>query len=135
MFKNIANAFRIPEIRKRLLFTLLMLLVIGVTVFISYRSAMNGRLSKSDLILRDEEKPEGQGEAKALSAWIGRQGDTATALRPGGTISIEGQQVNAARPSESGGRVSGRGTLSMPRSRCSGRRCCRVQVCALANIA
>lgn len=79
-----------------LVFALLIIAVIGLTVFISYRSALNGRLSKSDLILRDEQKPEAQGEKKALSAWIGKRGETVSALRPGGTVNIGGQQVNAA---------------------------------------
>ena len=42
------------------------LLVVGLVVFFSYRSAMNGRISKSPLVLKDTEVP----VAAAESPWL-----------------------------------------------------------------
>jgi membrane-bound serine protease (ClpP class) len=70
------------------------LLLIGLAVFFSYRSAMNGRLSKSHLVLKSTETA---AEDKSRPAeWIGREGVTVTALRPAGQIEIEGIRLNAA---------------------------------------
>ena len=69
------------------------LLLIGVAVFLSYRSAMNGRLSRSHLVLNDTETP--AGEVKPDS-WIGMEGIAVTALRPAGTVEINGTRLNAA---------------------------------------
>ena len=69
------------------------LLLIGLAIFLSYRSAMNGRLSKSHLVLNQtedaarEEKPD---------RFIGMEGVAVTALRPAGTIEVEGTRLNAA---------------------------------------
>ena len=69
------------------------LLLIGLAVFLSYRSAMNGRLSKSHLILHDTEAA--AGEAKP-DQWIGREGVAVTALRPAGQVEVAGTRLNAA---------------------------------------
>ena len=69
------------------------LLLIGIAVFISYRSARSGRLSRSHLVLNDTETP--AGEVKPDS-WIGMEGIAVTALRPAGTIEINGTRLNAA---------------------------------------
>ena len=73
------------------------LLLIGLAVFISYRSAMNGRLSKSHLVLNDTEIPAGESKA---DRWIGMEGVAVTALRPAGQIEIEGVRLNAASAGE-----------------------------------
>ena len=69
------------------------LLLIGLAVFLSYRSALNGRLSKSHLVLKDTE--EAAGEDKP-DHWIGMEGVAVTSLRPAGQIEIEGTRLNAA---------------------------------------
>ena len=69
------------------------LLLIGLAVFVSYRSAMNGRLSKSHLVLNQTESAL---ENDKPDHWIGKEGVTATALRPAGQIEIEGVRLNAA---------------------------------------
>ena len=69
------------------------LLLIGAAVFLSYRSAMNGRLSKSHLVLRDTETA---AEAASPDHWIGREGIAVTALRPAGQVEIDGSRLNAA---------------------------------------
>ena len=68
------------------------LALIGVAVFLSYRSAMNGRLSKSHLVLKDTEKT----AAEDKPDWIGMEGVAVTALRPTGQIEIDGKRLNAA---------------------------------------
>ena len=69
------------------------LLLIGLAVFLSYRSAMNGRLSKSHLVLKDTETA---AEEAKPDHWIGMEGVTVTALRPAGEIEIEGARLKAA---------------------------------------
>ena len=73
------------------------LLLIGLAVFFSYRSAMNGRLSKSHLVLNATEVPAGESKP---DHWIGKVGVTVTALRPAGQIEIEGTRLNAASSGE-----------------------------------
>ena len=69
--------------------------LVGTAIFVSYRSAMNGRLSKSHLVLRDTEDAEPAGENKQ-DRWIGMEGVAVTALRPAGRIEIGGTRLNAA---------------------------------------
>ena len=69
------------------------LALIGVAVFISYRSALNGRLSKSHIVLKDTE--EAAAESKP-DHWIGMEGVAVTALRPAGRIEVNGTCLNAA---------------------------------------
>ncbi len=73
------------------------LLLIGLAVFISYRSAMNGRLSKSHLVLNDTESA---AEESKPDHWIGMEGVAVTALRPAGEIEIEGTRLRAASTGE-----------------------------------
>ena len=73
------------------------LLLIGLAVFLSYRSALNGRLSKSHLVLKDTETAAGEDKP---DHWIGMEGVAATSLRPAGQIEIEGKRLNAASAGE-----------------------------------
>ena len=68
------------------------LALIGLAVFLSYRSAMSGRLSKSHLVLKDTEKA----AAEDKPDWIGKEGVAVTALRPAGQIEVDGTRLNAA---------------------------------------
>ena len=72
------------------------LIVVGVTVFFSYRSAMKGRLSKSPLILKDTEGPKKNKAASQETPWLNREGVVVTPLRPRGFIEIDGKRLNAA---------------------------------------
>ena len=78
-----------------LLMTLGVLLVIGLAVFLSYRSAMRGRLSKSDLILKDTQEA-AVPVTDALRSWIGKEAVVATPLRPAGFVDVGGQRLSAA---------------------------------------
>ena len=73
------------------------LLLIGLAVFLSYRSAMNGRLSKSNLVLKDTETVADESKP---DHWIGMEGVAVTALRPAGQIEIEGVRLNVASTGE-----------------------------------
>lgn len=78
-----------------LVLTLVILAVLGVAIFFSYRSISRGRLSKGPLVLQDTEATSAT-EAEAMSAWIGKEGKTVTSLRPVGTVELEGSRVSAA---------------------------------------
>ena len=69
------------------------LVLIGIAIFISYRSAMNGRLSRSHLVLKSEEAVT---ETAGLEQWVGREGTVVTALRPAGFIEVAGERLSAA---------------------------------------
>ena len=69
------------------------LLLIALAIFCSYRSAMNGRISKSPLVLKATESA---GEAQPTETWMGKEGVAVTALRPGGLVEIGGTKLNAA---------------------------------------
>ena len=78
--------------------TFALLLIIGTAVFISYRSAINGRLSKSALVLKDmEESAAGTQDAQK---WLDQEGLTVTAFRPAGIIEIGGVRLNASTAGE-----------------------------------
>lgn len=68
------------------------LLLIGLVVWCSYRSAMKGRLSKSPLILKDQENPVPKA---AQGKWLNQKGVAITPLRPAGTVEIDGQRLSA----------------------------------------
>ena len=89
-----------------LIATLVVLLLIGLTVYLSFRSAMKGRLSKSDLVLQDTQHPEAENSLQALQALSGQEAVAATPLRPAGQIELNGCRYNAA----SGGEFLEKGT-------------------------
>lgn len=76
--------------------TFAVLLLIGLAIFLSYRSAVKGRLSRSPLVLKNEESAQPVSDTAALAAWISREGIVATPLRPAGFIEIDGERLNAA---------------------------------------
>ena len=79
-----------------LIMTVIILAVIVLTVFLSYRSAVKGRLSKSNLVLHEDEKPAQEIAARSLIAYQGQEGIAVTPLRPGGAVEIGGTRLNAA---------------------------------------
>ena len=81
-----------------LIATLLVLLFVGTAVFLSYRSAMKSRLSKSPLVLKDTE--DSASVSPAGNEWLNREGTTVTALRPAGFIEIGGERLNASTSGE-----------------------------------
>ena len=83
-----------------LIATFLVLLFIGAAIFIAYRSAMKGRLSKSPLVLKETEDNAAAAAAPALSDWLDKEGTTVTSLRPAGFIEIGGTRLNASTAGE-----------------------------------
>ena len=83
-----------------LIATFLVLLFIGAAIFIAYRSAMKGRLSKSPLVLKETENNTAAAAAPALSDWLDKEGTTVTSLRPAGFIEIGGSRLNASTSGE-----------------------------------
>ncbi len=82
-----------------LIATFLVLLFIGIAVFLSYRSAMKGRLSKSALVLKDTENS-APSASPAVQEWLDKEGTAVTALRPAGFIEIGGTRLNASTSGE-----------------------------------
>lgn len=72
------------------------LLVVGVTVFLSYKSAVNGRLSKSPLVLRSRERASAAAAGGKENPWLNREGTVVTSLRPAGFIEIDGERLSAS---------------------------------------
>ena len=86
-------AWSLHGIGTALIALLAVLILIGVAIFLSYRSAMKGRLSRSPLVLKETETA---GAAETSGQWIGKEGVTVTALRPAGEIDIGGVRLKAA---------------------------------------
>ena len=82
-----------------LIATFAVLLLIGLAIFISYRSALHGKLSKSALVLKDTENAAHTSPAPSVS-WMAKKGTAVTALRPAGFIEIDGARLNAATSGE-----------------------------------
>lgn len=70
--------------------------LVAILLSITLKSASNGRLSKSPLILSTEERPEeGYLAANAdMSVFVGREGKTNTVLRPSGIADFDGVRLN-----------------------------------------
>lgn len=95
--------WRLHGLSVALLALLGVLVLIGVVVFLSYRSAMNGRISRSPLVLKETESA---AAPESPDQWVGQEGVAVTALRPAGEIEIGGVRLNAA----SGGDFIPKGT-------------------------
>lgn len=81
--------------------TVVILAVIGITVSVSLRSVTRGRLSKSSLILKNQETTaEGYIATAALDVFIGKEGVTATVLRPAGIAEVNGIKLNVVSDGE-----------------------------------
>ena len=85
--------WRLHGVVTALIALLAVLVLIGVAIFLSYRSAMSGRLSRSPLVLKETEDA---GAPASPVQWVGQEGVTVTALRPAGEIDIGGVRLNAA---------------------------------------
>lgn len=89
--------WRLHGVHTALIALVAVLLLIGLAVFLSYRSAMNGRLSKSPLVLKDTE---GVAQAAGRTEWAGKSGVAVTALRPMGEAEIAGTRLNVTSAGE-----------------------------------
>lgn len=69
--------------------------LVAISLSVTLKSAANGRLSKSPIILRESERPEdGYVASSDMSVFIGRDGETRTVLRPSGIADFDGVRLN-----------------------------------------
>ncbi len=75
--------------------TLVVLSVVAIAISMSLRSAANGKLSRSKLILKDTESNEaGYRSAADMEVFLGKEGETTTVLRPTGMAEFDGVKLN-----------------------------------------
>lgn len=73
------------------------LAVLAVAVSMSLRSAANGRLSKSRMILHETESNEaGYRSVEDMAVFVGREGEALTPLRPAGIAEFDGVRLNVS---------------------------------------
>ena len=79
--------------------TVLILAIVAVAISLALRSANRGRLSKSNIILKEEETAENGYTATSaadMQVFVGRKGVTSTPLRPTGLAEFDGVRLNVA---------------------------------------
>lgn len=73
----------------------LIVALVAILLSVTLKSASNGRLSKSPIILRESERPEdGYVASTDMSVFIGREGEAKTVLRPSGIADFDGVRLN-----------------------------------------
>ncbi|MGI6687195.1 MAG: NfeD family protein [Christensenellales bacterium] len=74
---------------------LILLVIVGVTIYLSIKSATKGRLSRSALILKGaQSREDGFVATEENEKYLHKEGVTLTVLRPAGLAEIEGDRVN-----------------------------------------
>ena len=69
--------------------------LVAIMLSVALKSAADGRLSKSKLILHESESSrEGFLSSSDMSVFLGREGETRTALRPSGIAEFDGARLN-----------------------------------------
>ena len=79
--------------------TVLILAIVAVAISLALRSANRGRLSKSNIILKEAETAENGYSATSaadMQIFVGRKGVTSTPLRPTGLAEFDGVRLNVA---------------------------------------
>ena len=75
--------------------TVILLSIIAIAISISLRSAANGKLSRSRIVLNEKESNEaGYRSSEDMQVFLGKEGVTTTVLRPTGMAEIEGIRLN-----------------------------------------
>lgn len=81
--------------------TLIVLAVVAIALSLALRSVNKGRLSKSSVILSNEETPEeGYVATRDMDVFLGREGVTTTVLRPTGMAEFDGVKLNVSADGE-----------------------------------
>lgn len=81
--------------------TLIVLALVAIALSLALRSVNKGRLSKSSVILNDEETPEeGYVATQDMEVFLGREGVTTTVLRPTGMAEFDGVKLNVSADGE-----------------------------------
>lgn len=74
---------------------IILLVIVGVAIYISIKSAAKGRISRSALILKGAQtRAEGFVATDEYDKYLNKEGVTLTVLRPAGMAEIEGERVN-----------------------------------------
>ena len=81
--------------------TLIVLSILAIAISMSLRSAANGKLSRSKLVLNDTESNEaGYRSTEDLDVFLGKEGVTTTVLRPTGMAEFDGVRLNVISEGE-----------------------------------
>ena len=81
--------------------TLIVLSILAIAISMSLRSAANGKLSRSKLVLNDTESNEaGNRSTEDLDVFLGKEGVTTTVLRPTGMAEFDGVRLNVVSEGE-----------------------------------
>ena len=81
--------------------TLIVLSILAIAISMSLRSAANGKLSRSKLVLNDTESNEaGYRSTEDLDVFLGKEGVTTTVLRPTGMAEFAGVRLNVVSEGE-----------------------------------
>ena len=81
--------------------TLIVLSILAIAISMSLRSAANGKLSRSKLVLNDTESNEaGYRSTEDLEVFLGKEGVTTTVLRPTGMAEFDGVRLNVVSEGE-----------------------------------
>ena len=81
--------------------TLIVLSILAIAISMSLRSAANGKLSRSKLVLNDTESNEaGYRSTEELDVFLGKEGVTTTVLRPTGMAEFDGVRLNVVSEGE-----------------------------------
>ena len=79
----------------------IILAVVGIVISLALRSVNKGRLSKSPIILNDEESAaEGYVATRDMEVFLGKEGVTTTVLRPAGMAEFDGVKLNVVADGE-----------------------------------
>lgn len=80
---------------------LIVLSILAIAISMSLRSAANGKLSRSKLVLNDTESNEaGYRSTEDLDVFLGKEGVTTTVLRPTGMAEFDGVRLNVVSEGE-----------------------------------
>lgn len=81
--------------------TILILSIIAIAISMSLRSAANGKLSKSKMVLSETESNEaGYRATEDMEVFLGKEGVTTTVLRPTGMAEFDGVRLNVVSEGE-----------------------------------
>ena len=81
--------------------TRIVLSILAIAISMSLRSAANGKLSRSKLVLNDTESNEaGYRSTEDLDVFLGKEGVTTTVLRPTGMAEFDGVRLNVVSEGE-----------------------------------
>jgi len=81
--------------------TIILLSIIAIAISVSLRSAANGKLSKSKLVLNETESNEaGYRSAEDMQVFLNKEGTATTVLRPTGMAEFDDVKLNVVSDGE-----------------------------------